>query len=314
MKYSRILLAAAAVILLTVPAAHSQSQTGVGQAIVTILPPHNAEHHFAVSPQDVRMLKFNGKNAQVTSFTSAGDRPVELIILVDPAARVSLGTQMGAFKHFVQEIPSNTKMAFAYMEEGRALLSAPLSSDPQQILREIQVPNGPPGIAASPYFCISDLARNWPSRDPNARRVVVLVSDGIDDYYVHYNPEDPYVLAAIHDSIRGGLMIYPFYWKDQTFLDQFEWPQMAGQNLMKEISDATGGYSYWEGFGNPVSFTPFFNNLRERLANQYHLTFTAPFRGRSQVGNLRIKLTVLGAKTVDAPQQVAVYPTGPASR
>ena len=313
MKYSGFFLAAAAVTLLTSPASFAQNQTGQGHAVVTLLPAKSAEQSVKVEPQDVTMVKFNGKNAQVAGFVSLRNRPIELVVLIDSAARATLGTQMGDFKNFVNEIPPNTKMAFAYMEEGRAVFSGPLSSDPQQILKGLHLPNGFLGAAASPYFCISELARNWPSRDPYARRIVVMVSDGIDDYYVNYNPEDPYLLAAIHDSIRGGLIIYPFYWKDVGRLDSFGWGQMDGQNLLAELSEATGGYSYWEGFGNPVSFDPYFKDLRRRLENQYNLTFNAPSKGKPEVGTLRLNLAVPHVK-VDAPEQAALYPTGQAEK
>lgn len=306
MKHSRFFLAVVAVILLTSPAAFAQNKTAQGRALITVMP-KGKEQTVVASQQDVKMLKFDGKNGQVTSFASARNRPVELVVLMDSDTRTSVGTQMGDFTNFVKELPPNTKMTFGYMINGRAMLAGPFSSDPQQILKGLHLPAGPIGMEASPYFCISDLARNWPSRDPNARREVVVIGDGIDDYYVHYDPEDPYVLAAIHDSIRSGITIYFIYWKDQGRLDQFGWAQMDGQNLMAEVTEATGGYSFWEGFGNPVSFDPYFKGLRRRLANQYSVYFTAPFDGRAQVGSLRMKLEVPGAK-VEAPEQVFVFP------
>ena len=311
MRHSGILFTAAAVMLLTSPASFAQGNTAQGRAIVTVLPSKSGEQGVVVSPRDVKMLKFNGKNADVISMSAASNRPVELVILTDSDTRNTIGTQMGDFTSFAKELPANTKMAFAYMINGRAVFTGPLSSDPQQILKELRLPGGPIGMEASPYFCLSDLARNWPSRTPNARREVIMIGDGIDDYYVHYDPEDPYVLAAIQDSIRSGLIVYAIYWKDQGRLDRFGWAQMDGQNLLAEVTEATGGYSFWNGFGNPVSFSPYFNEMRRRLANQYDLDFTAPFDGKPQVGSLRLKLQVPGAK-VDAPEQVFVYPASQA--
>lgn len=90
--------------------------------------------------------------------------------------------------------------------------------------------------------------------------------------------------------------------------------QNAGQNLMIEVTDATGGYSYWEGLGNPVSFQPYFKDLRRRLANQFGLEFTAPLRdNNAQLDRLDLKLTVPSAK-VDAPKMVAVHPASMAQQ
>ncbi len=65
------------------------------------------------------------------------------------------------------------------------------------------------------YFCLSDLAKRWPSQDPAARREVVMVTDGVDNYQRQFDPEDPYVQAAIADSLRAHLVVYALYWKNQ---------------------------------------------------------------------------------------------------
>jgi hypothetical protein len=75
-----------------------------------------------------------------------------------------------------------------------------------------------------------------------------------------------------------------------------------------EVSDATGGTSYWEGSGNPVSFEPFFQDLRRRLQNQYALRFAARLEGQPGVESLKVHVGVAGK--VSAPQQVYVGRAG----
>ena len=48
-----------------------------------------------------------------------------------------------------------------------------------------------------------------------------------------------------------------------------------GQNYLSQISDETGGESYYLGFGAPVSFVPYLDDLTHRLTRQYLLTFLA---------------------------------------
>ena len=84
----------------------------------------------------------------------------------------------------------------------------------------------------------------------------------------------------------------------------------AGQNLLLTVTQATGGNSYWEGVGNPVSLQPFLQDLRRRLSNQYELNFTAPSNGKPQVETMKVDLKVPSAK-VASPQRVLV--TGPAT-
>jgi hypothetical protein len=47
----------------------------------------------------------------------------------------------------------------------------------------------------------------------------------------------------------------------------------GGQNYLTQISGDTGGKVYLEGFGNPVSFSPFLSDIQRKLQNQYELTF-----------------------------------------
>jgi hypothetical protein len=294
----------AAALVLALPAFAAPAVPGQGQAIVTLLPKQASLNSLQVQPQDLQ-LKVDGKSPSITGIISAKDprSPVELVLLIDAGARGSLGTQLSDITGFIKEIPGNTKMTIAYMANGRAEFAGQLSSDPNVILRGLRLPGGPPGIDASPYFCLSDLAKNWPSHDPNARREVVMVSDGVDYYNLHYDPNDPYVLNSIDDAVRSGLVVYSIYWLNRGRLDNTGYENNAGQNLLQEVTQATGGYSYWEGTGDPVSFQPFFKDLRRRLENQFKIAFSSELRGKPQSVRFTMKLHGIDAK-VSAPQQV----------
>ncbi len=314
------LLCSVAALLVAASGALAQNGdlSGQGAAVVTVLPNKSSEQQLNVSQQDIKQIKVGGKDAQVTGWSplQGANSPVELVFLIDGSARASLGTQMNEISHFVQEMPPNTKMAIAYMENGTAVFASqqPLSSNPSQVLQALHVTSGPIDQSASPYFCLSDLAKHWPSHDRSARRIVVMISDGIDYYDMHYDPEDPYVHAAIGDAVRHNLVVYFLYWADVGRISRMGFEQSAGQNLMLEVTEATGGNSYWEGFGNPVTFQPYFQDLRRRLDNQFGLEFTAPLKGNSpQVENLDFKLSVPAAK-VDAPKEVFVHPGGAAAQ
>jgi hypothetical protein len=127
----------------------------------------------------------------------------------------------------------------------------------------------------------------------------------VDAYNPHFDPDDPYVQASIKDAVHGGLVVYALFWRSDGRAENTGMETNAGQSLLLELTDATGGHSYWEGFGNPVSFDPFFKDLRIRLRNQYALAFTAPAGGKPDAERLQVKASIPGAK-IDAPQQVWV--------
>ncbi|MDE3202044.1 MAG: hypothetical protein KGN79_14110 [Acidobacteriota bacterium] len=281
-----------------------------GQALVTILPESGPElTPVSPSPQSMH-LKINGKTTEITSVTHARgeESPLEVVVLIDSGAHGSLATQFQYIKDFAEELPSSTQMAIAYMENGRAVFSVPLSSDPKQIIAGLRIPPGPAGISGSPYFCLSDLAKHWPSSNPNARREVIMISDGIDNYEPRYNPDDQYVQAAINDSIRSGLTVYSIYWSNRGGIGDDSSYALGGQSLLLQVTDATGGYSYWQGTGNPVSFAPYFKDLRSRFEHQFRIRFKAMDRNKPEVLSMNLKLTGLEAK-LSAPKRVLVGPS-----
>src|SRR5580704_15316775 len=257
-------LLAAGSLLAAIPAlAADSNQQQQGQAVVTVLP--GSEIPGGIQ-QDALHLKVDGKDSTVTgwSLLRGPQSEVEMVVLIDDGSRQSLGLQLPDIAKFIQGLPPNAKVAVAYMLNGRAVFGGPLSADREAAVRQLHLPlGGGAGASASPYFCLSDLAKHWPSTDPHARREVIAVTDGVDDYNRRYDPDDPYVQAAIEDSVRAHLIVYSIYWRNSGFADRTNYAAFSGQGLMAELTDATGGKSYWEGNGNPVTFEPYLADISE---------------------------------------------------
>jgi len=303
--FSTALLLAAAP-LYCQPEATNQGQ---GQAVVTVLPRHDGDPlPVSVTGQDLS-VKVNGKSAKVTAWApfQSPHNGIELVLMIDNSSRASLGRQMEELEHFISTLPPNVKIAVAYMQNGRAVPAGPLSADHAQVSGELHLPGGSMGSDASPYFCLSDLAKNWPSHDADVRREVVMVTDGVDSYQRQFDPEDPYVMTAIGDAARAHMVVYSLYWLSQGRADLNPAIANGGQSLLNEVAEATGGRSFWQGQGNPVSFEPYLDELTRRLRNQYELGFTAPLNGKPAVETLKLKLSAPGTE-IDTPQQVYMTP------
>jgi hypothetical protein len=304
------IVVAAGAMLLAAPAFPQAEKEGQGEVIVTILPKHDGETAPNVSTQDLT-IKINGKDAKITNFAALkSDRdPIELAILIDGSARTSLGRQLDDIAQFVKSLPPNVRATIGYMQNGNAALTGPFSTDHQAILRGLHIPGGTPGSNGSPYFCLSDLAKRWPSQDTSVRREVLMVTDGVDEYNRRYDPEDPYVEAAVNDAVRAHLVVYTIYWANQGRFDRTNYANNSGQNLLLTVTEATGGKSFWEGTGNPVSFQPYLEELTRRFKNQYELSFVAPMKGKPEIDNLKLKFKAPGEE-VNVPQEVFVMNSG----
>jgi hypothetical protein len=307
-----ICMTAAALLLAAQAFSQGRDNTGQGRAVVTVLAKQHGEPPASVSQQDVS-IKVNGKPSVVASWAPlrGPDARLELVILIDSSSRTSLGSQYSDIEHFVNGLPPNAKVGIAYMLNGSAVFAGPLSADHAQALRALHLPGGSPGSSASPYFCLSELAKHWPSGDRGARREVVMVTDGVDNYERRFDPDDPYVEAAIKDSVRAGLVVYSIYWLNQNLADSTMYANNTGQSLLSELTEATGGKNFWVGIGNPVSLQPFFEELARRLGNQYELGFTTRLGGKPEIESLKLKAGG-PAVEVSAPKQVFVDRTGAA--
>jgi hypothetical protein len=294
------LLAAGSLLMAKQGFAQDDKAAGQGQAVVTIFAKHN-EVAPTIPQQDVS-LKVNGKDSAVTGwqpFKGANDS-LELVVLIDSGAR-NIGRQLEEIAHFIQNQGPDTRIAVGYMQNGRTVMAGPLSADHKQASNELHLPAGP---TTNPYFSVSDLAQNWPSHDRGARREVVLLSDGVDPENRRFDPEDPYMEAAIRDSAKAGLVIFAVYWHTGPS-GESSIEEQGGQSLLSELCQATGGNSYWSGSGNPVSFQPFFDDVMKRLDNQYGVEFKAHLDRKPTVQTLHLKVEGIGLQ-VTAPQQVYV--------
>lgn len=287
------------------------AQPGPGSALITVLPPAGtAPNPVTLEPGNLK-LKVAGKSTPVLSVTRAHgeESPLELVILIDGSLRGGIGNQLDSIGSFVKEMPTGSKTAIAYMQNGRAVFGGPFSANPNEVAAELRLPSGAPGSSGSPYFCLTELAKHWPSNDTRARREVVMITDGIDNYAARYDPNDMYVQSSISDSIRAGLVVYSIYWSTQPPIGTQSPIALGGQSHLAQVSEATGGVSFGLGIGNPVSFDSFFQEIRERVRNQYIVTFEAPAAGKAEIVDLRVKLAAGGAK-LTAPSRVLIGQAG----
>jgi VWFA-related protein len=262
--------------LLSALATLSAQETSTASAIVTVIP-KAVEDGTSVPKQTISVYE-NRKLQEVGGWIPLrGERSgLQLVVLLDDSSRGNLGLQLNDIKNFLTGLPPTTQVAIGYMRNGAPNLVQNFTSDHAQAARSLRLPSGVPGENGSPYFCLSDLVKHWPGGDSNVRREVIMVTDGVDRYSGgRYDPEDPYVQAATSDAQKAGVIVYSIYYRGAGRFDQNRMVTDGGQNYLTQVSGATGGKVYLEGFGNPVSFAPFLSDIQSKLQNQYELSFVS---------------------------------------
>ncbi|HEY1677154.1 MAG TPA: hypothetical protein VGG04_05575 [Candidatus Sulfotelmatobacter sp.] len=250
--------------------------------------------------EDVMVFEGHTRDAVTDWIPAQGERAaLELFILIDDGSSTSLGTQLDDIRQFIQAQPDSTKIGVAYMQNGTAKIAQDLTGDHALAAKSLRLPMGVGGVNASPYFSLSDLIKRWPAS--TGRREVLMITDGIDRYYGSGDLQDPYLMAAIDDAGKAGIVVSAIYNPGAGHFGHSYWENYWGQLYLSELAEKTGGEAYYIGFaGPPVSFAPYLEDLGRRLQHQYFVSFVAQIPKKSGWQSVRVTTEVPGVDLVSA--------------
>jgi hypothetical protein len=211
---------------------------------------------------------------------------LELFIVLDDGLSTSVGSQLGDLQKFISAQPATTAIGIGYMRDGTVLVAQDPTTDHARAAKALRIPIGARGISASPYLSIADLIKKWPARQE--RREILMISDGVDSLYGG-GPDNMYVDQAVEAAQKAGVIVFSIYAGGAGHFGHSFWRTNWGQNYESQLSDQTGGESYYQGLGSPVSFTPYLQDLAQKLNHQYLLEFAA--KPEKKAGLAKIKLT-----------------------
>ncbi len=307
MKSMKLFTAGGLVCLASVAlwARQQPSPPGVPVSILVTLEPRRGKSIPPVEPQDISVREGN-ETRPVTALTPLrGERgSMQLALLIDDSARGTFDTEINTLKQFINSLPQNTEVGIAYMRSGMAQFTENFTRDHAAAANSIRVAYGPGGADVSPYDSLSDAIKHWPKSEA-ARKEVIMISSGIEGLGGGYAPENPYVNKGISDAQKAGVVVYTIYSPSVGHWGHSYWRNTWGQNFLSQLSDETGGESYMIGFGSPVSFQPFLEQIRMQMEHQYLLTFDARPEKKSGLQPISVSVVEKDA-SIAAPDKVFV--------
>ncbi|WP_419806400.1 hypothetical protein [Terriglobus sp.] len=225
---------------------------------------------------------------------SRNSRPLEIAVLLDDGLRTNFDTNLGEVTDFVRSAASpSTSVGVGYMRNGSVYFSHGFSSDPDVVAKSVRIPLASGGISASPYFCLQDLVKHWPT-NTGASRVVLMITNGIDYYNGSVSPlnqDSPYVDGAIRDAQRAAVPVYSIYFGGRGVNGFYS--SASGQNYLGRLAQETGGDTYNQGQITPPSIAPFFRQFQQALAQTYEVSFQDSGRNLQR---LKVSTAVPGVK------------------
>lgn len=282
---------------------------GAGPSSIVTVEPKNGGEPAEPVPSTAVKVKINGKDTPVAGWTAYGANAtqpnLQLVLLIDDSARSSLGLHIQELQKFISSQPATTEMAVAYMRNGTAQFTGQFTTDHDKTAQTLRLPISAAGSNGSPYFALSDLIKKWPAHNPEERREVIMITDGIDSYNgLRYDPSNPYISATIRDAIRARVIVYAIYYHNAGFAGRTMEGVNSGQNYLTQLCGTVGGEFFYQGFGNPVDFSPYLKQISRKLANQYELR-VAPQQGKQNIVNLKVQVSAPNTKT-QAPDKIFV--------
>jgi VWFA-related protein len=297
-RRSAVALIVFAVTFLLALNAYAQRQQGeIGDAgdEVTILitaHPHNdraREIAAKLRPDDFVVLEERRKQ-RVVSVKGASEAPPIIAVLMQDNLVSSVNNEIEGVKKFIRQLPEGSRVMTGYITTGSLRVTQGFTTDRDCAADSLRAIAGSDSAAPfNPYVEVIEALRHFDSQPPG-RRIVLLVSDGLDISRGFRGGSPLFSLdleRAITEAQRRGVAVFSFY---APTVGLTSWSRTAvswGQGSLNRLADETGGAAFFSGTSF-VSFDPYFKGLDELLDFQWLITYQSSNTGE---GFRRIEVT-----------------------
>jgi hypothetical protein len=301
--FASVLLVAGFLVVTGAPQAQAPA-TATVTTVVTVLGPKFTAPP-AISKDDISVYEGKEK-AEVKSWTPAqGEKALlQLAIVIDEASSTDLGNQLNDIKAFITAQPKTAGVGVFYASNGGVQPASQFSNDHEAVAKTLRLPLGNFGAYSSIYLSTMSLIKGWPET-AGVRREILLIADGIDRF--RGDPFSPDIQSTYVAAEKAGVIIHTLYCSGVGRACHNMFRVNYGQSNLAQITDKTGGYSFFQGLQTPIAFAPFLEQLDTILKNQYFLSWNSrrPAKGKGDLRTYRIK-TELRDIDISSPDQVWV--------
>ncbi|MDE3136150.1 MAG: hypothetical protein KGL59_06230 [Acidobacteriota bacterium] len=238
---------------------------------------------------------------------STGSRGgVDFAVLIDDSLDQPVALQWKELSSFIRELPADSRVAIAYSDHGSATMAQPFTADRERALKALRLPLGKIEGSSSIYLALADLMNHWPAG--RNRRVVLLISDGIDIFYGirESNPGlNINLQRAIDAAQKKGAVVDSIFASGASAYSRNIYLIANGQSCLARLALETGGTDYQVGNQTPVNFSPFLQKILGSLGRQFLLTFRAKLGSKPNFSRLQLTVEQSGIELL-GPSRVYV--------
>ena len=236
---------------------------------------------------EIRFVDFlvleDGDVQEVISRRVPSDSPITLAVLLQDDLVSSIGTEAKGIAQFVRNLPAGSRVMIGYIRSGSLEVRRKFTAELDRAAAAVRPPLGVSSASPyNPYVEIVEALRRFDSQ-AQGRRAMIVVSDGLDVSrgLDSSGPGQSIDLdRAITEAQRRGVAVYSIYAPPAGFSGN-QLLLANGQSCLLKLSEDTGGRSFFQGMGAPISFDPFLKEISAALESQIALTYrsTHPNKG-----------------------------------
>jgi hypothetical protein len=244
-----------------------------------------------VKKEDVELYK--GKERLQASDWRKGEA-LFLAVLIDDSLNQDIASQWRDLRAFFAAQPQTTYIGVFYGRNGAAMVAQDFTQDHDLAAKALRIPTGGFGAFSSPYLELEDLIKRLPGE--GQRRSIMMISSGVDYFHGNWGPYSPDLDPTIEQAQKANINVWTLYAPDSGHVGRGFFRVNNAQSELSQLSEETGAESYFLGFGMPVTFKPYFDEISTHLNNQYMLTFEGSGGKKGKFERVRVTSELKGVE------------------
>ena len=232
---------------------------------------------------DRLIVNEDNDDQSILSIKSVSDSPLSIAFLIQEDLASGFNLQLKDIQRFISSLPQGTRVMVAYLRGGVPEIRQRFTDDREAAANSLRIVSANPNTAPrSPYSGITDIINRFDAT-PNGRRAILLFSDGLDTssgLNLASITQSADLEQAILKSQRRSVAVYSFFYPTEYTDRSGSVLSLASQGALEKLSEQTGGRAFAQGLGAPVSFVPFFEDMRLSLDRQFSLTYLSTHMGK----------------------------------
>ena len=220
-------------------------------------------------------MRENKRPQQIISVRKASEVPPVVAVLIQDDLISQVNNELRGLKKFIRDLPEGSRVMVGYVTSGSLRVAQDFTTDRASAadsLRSVRASES--GSPFNPYVMLIEALRKFDSQ-PAGRRLVVLVSDGLDlsRGFESASPSLSIDLdRSIREAQRRGVTVHSIYSPSVGLTGASRLAANYGQSSLNKLADDTGGEAFFSGTSF-VSFDPYLKEINELLDMQWVITY-----------------------------------------